>query len=48
MVDHCIEINKCRRKTNRWTLSVFYYIIDGSVQNAFSLAKFQDPKPDDI
>ena len=47
-VDHCIEINTCRRKTNRWTLNVFYYMIDVSVQNAFKLATLTNETPKDI
>ena len=42
-LDHCVELNTCRRKTNRWTMNIFYFMIDTAVQNAVSLAKLTNP-----
>ena len=40
--DHCIAINSCRRKTNRWPSNVFMFMIDAAAQNAFALYKLQN------
>jgi hypothetical protein len=47
-MDHCIELNTCRRKTNRWPLNVFCFMIDVAVQNSFSLAKLTNESPTDL
>jgi hypothetical protein len=36
--DHMVEINTCRRKTQRWPFNVFMFILDCASQNAFSLS----------
>ena len=36
-VDHSISLYSCRRKTNRWTMNCFYYLIDLAASNAFIL-----------
>ena len=35
-------------KTNRWALNVFYFMIDFSVQNAFSLSKLTNETQTDV
>ena len=35
--DHLVELNTCRRKTIKWTLNAFMYVIDCATQNAFAL-----------
>ena len=45
--DHCISINSCRRKTNRWTFNIFMFLIDAAAQNAFALFKMQNEEPVD-
>jgi hypothetical protein len=42
-LDHFVELNTCRRKTNRWTMNIFYFKIDTAVQNAVSKAKLTNP-----
>ncbi len=44
--DHLIAINTCRRKTNRWPLNCFMFILDSTVQNAFSLSCLIRPPRD--
>ena len=36
-VDHLISLYSCGRKTNRWTMNCFYYLIDLAASNAFIL-----------
>ena len=35
--DQLLENNTVRRKTHRWTMNIFYFLIDASTQNAFAL-----------
>ena len=38
-----IELFTCRRKTNRWTINTFFYIIDVCAYNAYVLHKIRYP-----
>jgi hypothetical protein len=38
-LDHIIEHFTCRRKTNRWPVNCFYYMLDVSAYNSFVLYK---------
>ena len=42
--DQLLENNTVRRKTNRWPKSIFYFMIDATVQNSFSATLFQIEK----
>lgn len=42
--DHLLALNSCRRKTNRWTLNCFMFMIDAACQNAFSLFKLKSKR----
>ena len=46
--DHCISVNTCRRKTNKWPFNVFLFIIDAAAQNSFALFKLQNEKNIDL
>lgn len=39
--DQLLAINSCRRKTNRWTLNAFMFLLDAACQNAFALYKMK-------
>jgi hypothetical protein len=39
--DQKAEDKSCRRKTHRWTVNVFYFLVDCAAQNAASLSLFQ-------
>ena len=39
--DQLLENNTVRRKTSRWPLNVFYFMIDATVQNSFAATLFQ-------
>ncbi len=40
--DQKCEKNTCRRKTNRWTVNVFYFILDAAALNAFILFELKN------
>ena len=41
-LDHLLEIYSCRRKTNRWTLNTFFYMIDCLSYNSYCLYKLKN------
>ena len=42
-LDHILEVFSCRRKTNRWTVNCFYYILDAIGYNSFVCYKIKNP-----
>ena len=43
-LDQIMETNSVRRKTHRWTLNMFFFILDSALQNAASLTLVQKSK----
>ena len=43
-LDQIMETNSVRRKTHRWTLNMFFFILDSASQNAASLTLVQKSK----
>lgn len=43
-----ISLNSCRRRTNKWPLNIFMFMIDAAAQNSYSLFKLQNNVPIDL
>ncbi len=43
-LDHLIEVLTCRRKTNRWTLNTFFFMLDVIAYNSYALFQMKNSK----
>jgi hypothetical protein len=48
MLDQLVSLNSCRRRTNKWPLNIFMFMIDAATQNSYSLFKLQNNVPIDL